>query len=87
MESEEWTLIDLDMGTLIELDVAWDCTVRDFFLGIEKYGASIIEIKAEGPGGGNPSVRLLFKLRSQAQDYLSEFYGEDTDLDRYLVNS
>jgi hypothetical protein len=79
MESEEWTLV--------QVDVAWDCKIQHFLLGVEKYQGSIMEWVGIGPGGGNPCIQLLFNTRSQAQDYLHEFYGDDTDLDLHLINS
>jgi 16S rRNA G527 N7-methylase RsmG len=53
--------------TRIEMDIAYDCPIGDILEWLEKYEAKIESFIAEGPGGGNPALILIFPTADKAR--------------------
>ena len=54
----------------IEFDVAWDCPMGEFLERLEEYNGNIESFVANGPGGGNPALILVFPSTEMAQGFI-----------------
>lgn len=58
---------------IINIDVAHDCTISEFFCILEIFDGKIVNFIAEGPGGGNPNVDVEFNDDTKAKAFEKEW--------------
>jgi len=74
------------MTVKIDFDVTNDFPQLDEVESqIENYGGTVLKVRSEGPGGGNPNFVASFPTRDQARDFLMALY-EDPNYDEWYLN-
>jgi len=68
------------MTYMCEVDVNHSQSIYEFFKMLEEYGCgSVVGFIADGPGGGNPCVKLSFENRNDCVKFLMNIYCEDEE--------
>lgn len=63
----------------IDMDFSYDVPLSNVLWFIEKHGGRIVSFVTEGPGGGNPLVRLEFETREAAAACAAEHFPDGKD--------
>jgi hypothetical protein len=67
------------MRYVLNTDVPYCVPVREVLRMIRKHKGKIEDFDPDGPGGGNPNIRLSFPSREDGMSFLRGHYPQDDD--------